>query len=114
AADDDSLLVIEWVSEGGSSSQAAVRFGADLARLHCAGSDHFGAPWPGVIAGLPLLNDEADEWPDWFALYLLVPYARRARDSGALTSADVGLIESVAASIADLAGPSEPPSRIHG
>jgi fructosamine-3-kinase len=114
AADDDSLLVIEWVSEGGSSSQTAARFGADLARLHCAGSDHFGAPWPGVIAGLPLPNDEADEWPDWYALYRLVPYARRARDSGALTSADVGLVESVAASIADLAGPREPPSRIHG
>lgn len=110
----DSLLVIEWVAESAASSEAAGRFGAELARLHAAGADHFGAPWPGVIAGLPLPNDGADDWPEWYATHRLLPFARLARESGTLSSADVELIEVVAARIADLAGPAEPPGRIHG
>ncbi len=113
-AADDSVLVIEWVQEGRAGQQAAARFGADLARLHAAGADHFGAPWPGVIAGLPLPNAEADEWPAWYAGQRLLPYARLAADSGMLSSADVRLVESVADRIAELAGPAERPSRIHG
>ena len=38
------------------SAQAARRLGADLARMHAAGSPSFGAPWPGYIASLPLDN----------------------------------------------------------
>jgi fructosamine-3-kinase len=111
---DDSVLVIEWVPEGGAGQQAAARFGADLARLHAAGADHFGAPWPGVIAGLPLPNAEADDWPAWYASQRLLPYVRLAADSGTLSSADVRLVESAADRIAELAGPAERPSRIHG
>jgi fructosamine-3-kinase len=109
-----SVLVVSWVAEGAASPEAAERFGAGLARLHRAGAAHFGAPWPGVIAGLPLPNEEADDWPDWYASRRLLPYARLASDSGALSAADVRLVESVADRIADLAGPAEPPSRIHG
>ncbi len=109
-----SVLVMEWIAEGPVSREAAGRFGAGLAGLHLAGARHFGAPWLGVIAGLPLPNDEADDWPDWYASRRLLPYAKLARDSGALSPADVRLVESIADRIADLAGPAEPPSRIHG
>jgi fructosamine-3-kinase len=111
---DDTALVIAWVPEQAPTGSAAERFGRDLARLHTAGAPAFGAPWPGVIAGLPLPNDAGDSWPEWYATRRLLPYARRARDAGALTSADVRLIEAVAAHAADLAGPGEAPSRIHG
>jgi fructosamine-3-kinase len=113
-AANDSALIIEWVAEDRASPQAAVRFGADLAGLHAAGAEQFGAPWPGVIAGLPLPNDQAADWPGWYATRRLLPYARLARDSGAFSAADAELVESVAGRIADLAGPAEPPSRIHG
>src|SRR5260370_440105 len=88
--------------------------GGALARLHAAGGGTCGAPWPGWIAGLPLPNDAGDSWPEWYGTQRLLPYARRARDAGSLTSADVRLIETVAARAPDLAGPAEPPSRIHG
>ncbi len=39
---------------------------------------------------------------------------RRAADAGTLAPADVRLVESVADRIGDLAGPAEPPSRVHG
>jgi fructosamine-3-kinase len=44
----------------------------------------------------------------------LLPYARIATDAGTLGSADARLFEAAAARSADLAGPPEPPSRIHG
>ncbi len=113
-ASDDSCLVTEWLDAGTADRAAAVRFGRELAALHAAGAEHFGAPWPGGIAGLPLPNDEADSWPDWYAQRRLLPYARMARDAGTLSRADAALIESVAARIGELAGPAEPPSRIHG
>jgi fructosamine-3-kinase len=110
----ESVLVIDWVAECRPSPAAAGHFGAGLARLHRTGADQFGAPWPGVIAGLPLPNEQASDWPAWYARHRLMPYVRRAADSGLLSAADVRLVEDVAARIADLAGPAERPSRIHG
>ena len=107
-------LVIAWVPAGAAGREAAERFGRDLARMHASGAASFGAPWPGSIAGLPLDNRPGDSWPEWYAAARLLPYARRARDAGSLSPADVGLVEAVAGRIADLAGPAEAPSRIHG
>ncbi|HXW88555.1 MAG TPA: fructosamine kinase family protein [Streptosporangiaceae bacterium] len=110
----DSALVIEWVAESAADPSAAARFGADLARLHAAGAAHFGAPWAGVIAGLPLPNDEADDWAGWYAQTRLLPFARLARDAGSMSASDLRLVQSVADRIEGLAGPPEPPSRVHG
>ena len=111
---DEGTLVISWLETQAPERQAAELFGRDLARLHAAGAQGFGAPWPGVIAGLPLGNEAGNSWPEWFAAQRLLPFARRARDAGSLTSADVRVIESVADRIGELAGPAEEPSRIHG
>ena len=111
---DEAALVISWLPAEAPSRQAAERFGRDLARLHAAGAQAYGAPWPGFIAGLPLGNDAGHSWPEWYGTERLLPYARRARDSGALTPADVRVVEAVAARAPDLAGPAEAPSRIHG
>ena len=111
---DAAALVISWVPQEAAAPQAAERFGRDLARMHAAGPGTFGAPWAGSIAGLPLGNDAGDSWPGWYGEHRLLPYARRARDLGFLTPADVGLIETVAVRATELAGPPEAPSRIHG
>jgi len=120
---DDSLLVISWVPPGAADAAAAGRFGRELARMHAAGADRFGAPWPGFIASLPLPNDGpaagdatagAGAWPEWYAGRRLLPYLRRAADAGALGPQHVRPVEAVLARITGLAGPAEPPGRIHG
>jgi fructosamine-3-kinase len=66
---------------------------------------------------LPLDNTPADgagAWPEWYATRRLLPFLRRAADAGPLSQADVRLVESVISRIGKLAGPAEPPSRIHG
>jgi fructosamine-3-kinase len=105
--------------EGATSPAAAREFGASLARLHAVGAPAFGAPWPGYIASLPLDNTPprqpgSTDWGSWYAERRLVPYLRRAHDDGALTGADVREVEAVIDRIGELAGPPEPPSRIHG
>ncbi|MEP7025022.1 MAG: fructosamine kinase family protein [Actinomycetota bacterium] len=107
-------LVIGWLPSEAPGITAAERFGRDLAALHSAGSATFGAPWPGFIASLPLGNDTADSWPQWYASQRLLAFLRRAADSGAVSPDGVRLVEEVAARVAELAGPPEPPSRLHG
>jgi fructosamine-3-kinase len=113
---DESTLVIELLPPGRPTPEAARELGLSLARLHAAGAPGFGAPWPGYIAELPLDNTPLDDasWGSWYAKRRLVPFLRRARDGGALTAADVRAVETVIADIDALAGPPEPPSRIHG
>ena len=108
-------LVISMIPPGQATPEAAFQFGTDLARLHAAGADGFGAPWPGLIASLPLDNTrDAGDWPQWYAQRRLLPFLSRAVDAGALRSEDARLVEAVIDRIGSLAGPPEPPSRIHG
>jgi fructosamine-3-kinase len=108
-------LVISQIPPGQPTPEAAFDFGAGLARLHTAGAPDFGAPWRGFIASLPLDNAAGPPgWPAWYANRRLLPYLRMAVDSGALRPEDGRLVEAVVDRIGSLAGPAEPPSRIHG
>jgi fructosamine-3-kinase len=62
---------------------------------------------PGSDPGSP-------SWPDWYAQCRVLPYLRMAVDAGTLSSTDAAVVESAAARMASVAGPPEPPSRIHG
>ena len=120
---DDATLIVSWVAAGPVSATAAERFGRDLARMHGAGAPAFGAPWPGFIASLYMPNvahvvtgsdDGPPSWPDWYTSCRVLPYLRMAVDAGSLNSADARLVESAVARAGGVAGPAEPPSRIHG
>ena len=111
------LVAIEYLPPGRATAEAAEDFGAALARTHAAGAPAFGAPWPGRIASLPLdnaLTPAATGWGEWWQARRSVPYIKRAADDGLLSRADLSLVEAVAARAAELGGPEEPPSRIHG
>jgi fructosamine-3-kinase len=109
---DDETLVLSWLATEPATPQAAERFGRELAAVHAAGADSYGAPWPGFIAELPLDNTPAHSWPEWFATRRLLPFLRSA--GTALSPDDIRLVERVVDNIEALAGPAEPPARIHG
>ena len=113
----EDLLAIEYLPPGRATEEAAADFGRALARTHRAGAEHWGAPWAGRIASLPLdntLTATDTGWGEWFQARRIVPYLRRAADDKLLSRADVSLVETVAARAGELGGPPEPPSRIHG
>jgi fructosamine-3-kinase len=113
-------LVTEFVPPAAPSRVAAGEFGARLAVLHAAGADAFGAGPPGGpaeawIGRAPMRNRPAPGgWPEWYADERMLPYLRRARDTGELTAADAAVVERVCARLPELAGPPEPPARLHG
>ncbi|GAA1794249.1 fructosamine kinase family protein [Actinomadura chokoriensis] len=113
-AADDRMLVLPWLPSSAPTAEAAERLGRELAALHTGDRpDAYGAPWDGFIADLPLDNTPDDRgWPQWYAERRLEPFLRLGARH--LSSGDVRLIERVMAGIEDLAGPPEPPSRIHG
>ncbi|WP_369154550.1 fructosamine kinase family protein [Streptomyces sp. R02] len=112
-------LVLDRVAEGRPGQEAARRFGRELAGLHAAGAPAFGAPPPGgpveAFIGLaPMRNVTGDDWPAWYAEHRVLPYLRRAVDAGTMDAGEAAVVERVCARLPDLAGPAEPPARLHG
>jgi fructosamine-3-kinase len=132
----DELLALEWLEPGPSGDAALL--GAGLARVHAAGAGVFGGTVGtsgtgssrGAAAGssrdpsadssggvaplrigpLALPNDPLPDWPSFYAERRLRPLIARAR----LTTPGARAVEEVCDRIADLAGPPEPPARLHG
>ena len=113
AAEED-CLILQWVEPGRPSPEAAAAFGRMLAELHASGATEFGAGEDGFIGTLPLPNKPADTWPEFFAVRRILPYLKLAADRGHIDEDGVNAVEAVVRRIVDLAGPTEPPARIHG
>ncbi|MFJ6071282.1 fructosamine kinase family protein [Streptomyces sp. NPDC093065] len=116
---DERRLVSDRVAQGPPSSGAALRFGRDLAGLHAAGAPAFGAPPPGgpeeaCIGLAPMRNVAGDDWPRWYAAHRVLPYLRRAVDAGTVRADEAADVERVCERLPGLAGPVQPPARLHG
>jgi fructosamine-3-kinase len=82
--------------------------GRTVARMHLAGAPAFGALPPGApgpyrIAAVEFPAGESGDWPSFYAEKRLLPLAAHAP-----------IVERVCERIAELAGPPEPPARLHG
>jgi fructosamine-3-kinase len=120
-------LVLEWVEPGRLSAAGAEELGRGLALTHAAGAAAFGDPGPADPASSPgtggaassfgslrLPNDPAPDWPAFYAQRRLLPLARVAHERGALSLAGTRAVEAVCERLPELAGPPEPPARLHG
>jgi fructosamine-3-kinase len=104
----DELLALEWLEQGPAGDEAAL--GRGLAVVHAAGADTFGGAAPLRIGRLEVPNDPLPDWPAFYAERRLRPLLERA----SLPASGARAVESVCDRIADLAGPAEPPARLHG
>jgi fructosamine-3-kinase len=102
----DDALALEWVPEGGRGDVAAL--GRGLAEVHAAGAPAFGGPRPLRIGRLELPNDPAPDWATFYAHSRLWPLR------GALSPSGAAAVERVCERLPQLAGPPEPPARLHG
>ncbi len=111
----DDLLALEWIDEGTLGDEGAEAFGRGLAELHAAGADGFGWHAPIRFGRLEISNEPAGStWPEFYAERRLRPLARQARDEGSLSREGAEAVDAVCERIDDLAGPGEPPARLHG
>ncbi|MFF7474047.1 fructosamine kinase family protein [Streptomyces sp. NPDC008092] len=116
---DERWLVTELIRTGRPDAGAATRFGQALAALHAAGAPAFGAAPPGGprdawIGLAPMRDEPGTDWPHWYAEHRVLPYLRAAVDRGTLRPGEAGVIERVCERLPELAGPPEPPARLHG
>ncbi len=107
-------LVLRWIEPARPTAETAASLGRSLARLHASGADRFGADQDGYIASLPLPNKTAPSWPEFYATRRVLPYLKLAADRHNIEESDVRTIEGLVGRITELAGPDEPPARIHG
>lgn len=113
----DGWLALEWIDAGALSDAGAEELGRGLAATHAAGAAVFGDPGGMPVAQfgpLRLSNEPAPDWPAFYGQRRLFALARLARDRGALSPAVASDVERVAGRLAEIAGPPEPPARLHG
>ena len=108
----DELLALEWLAPGVPGDEAEL--GRGLAWVHAAGADEFGGRAPLRIGPLALPNDPSSDWPSFYAERRLRPLLAPARDRGSLSAGGVRAVERVCERLEELAGPPEPPARLHG
>lgn len=112
--DHDQILVLEWIEAGPPAADYAEWLGRGLAALHRFGAPNFGLEQDNFIATLPQRNEPAEDWSDFYTRLRLAPLVERAARTGQMGSDVRRRFERVAARMPDLAGPPEPPARLHG
>ncbi len=110
---DEECLILRWVEAGKASADGAVGFGQALAATHAAGAPLYGGEADGFISKLPLPNTPCDSWAEFYAVRRVLPYLKLARDRGAVSEAEAGLVEGVIGKLTALL-PEELPARLHG
>ena len=119
------FLALEWVDAGRLDAAGEEALGRGLAALHAAGAPDYGAPPPGAvgrpgaiaplrIGELELSNSPAADWPSFYVKRRLVPLVALCLERGTLSTSGARAVERVCERIGDLAGPAEPPARLHG
>jgi fructosamine-3-kinase len=66
------------------------------------------------LGSLRVSNEPGEDWPAFYAERRLRPLAALALDRGAVGHAAIAAVERICEQIDDLAGPREPPARLHG
>lgn len=110
----DDCLIVGWAEPTRPTAELAAELGRGLARLHASGADGFGALQDGFIGTLPLKNGTAPTWPEFYATRRVLPYLKLASDRGHISPEDSAAVDTVVRRITGLAGPDEPPARLHG
>jgi fructosamine-3-kinase len=115
---DERYLALEWIEPGQLSESGVEELGRGLALTHAAGAEAFGvAAGPRATAGfgsLRLSNEPTPDWPSFYAERRLRPLAALAFDRGTIAHPGIEAVERICEQIGELAGPPEPPARLHG
>jgi fructosamine-3-kinase len=101
-------IELERIERGPWTTAIDERFGRQLADLHRAGSETFGGHGGAYIGPLAMPNEPADDWPAFYVQQRIEPFLTGVPNAARVT------IERVIARLDELAGPAEPPARLHG
>jgi fructosamine-3-kinase len=107
-------LVLELLEAKGRADDYDERLGRSLAELHRAGAPEFGLDHGNFIGTLEQDNTTSSTWPEFYALRRLEPQVRLAVDARRAPGGWSRRFERLFGRMEELAGPEEPPARLHG
>ncbi len=108
------FLALEHMARTAPALDHDDRLGDGLAALHAAGAPGFGYVHDNWIGSLPQSNRTHETWSAFYAEARVLPLVRRAIDDGRAPASWAALADRLAARLPELAGPPEPPARLHG
>jgi len=108
------FLVLEHLAPGRKQPDFDETLGRGLAALHRAGSPGFGLDHDNFIGRLPQANGPLPTWAEFYAERRLLPQLRLAVEGHMASPAMRRGFAELLPRLADLVGPAEPPSRLHG
>jgi fructosamine-3-kinase len=103
-------IELERIDTGPWTSATDERFGRELARLHRSGAPSFGWDRDGYIGPRRVANTPSQDWAAFYVTTRIEPFVRAA----ALPPGAAATFDRIGARLTDLAGPPEPPARLHG
>lgn len=106
----EDFLELEWIEEGRIDAAGVEELGRGLAGVHDAGAETFGGGAPLRLGRLVVPNAPLPTWAEFYAERRLLPLVEPARLSRRAARA----VGRVCERLEDLAGPVEPPARVHG
>jgi fructosamine-3-kinase len=108
------FLVLEHLESRPRTRDFDERAGRGLAALHRFGAPRFGLDFDNFIGRLPQSNRGHATWATFYRDERLLPQLELARASRRATSRMERGFETLFARLAELVGPEETPSRVHG
>lgn len=108
------FLLLEWIEPAPRGPGFDERLGQGLAALHRASAPAFGLDHDNFIALLPQDNRSESTWAAFYRSRRLEPLFERARQRGFWDRTLDRARDELLARLPELAGPDEPPARLHG
>ncbi len=110
----DRFLALELLEPGARIAGYSRALGRGLAALHAFGADRFGFDEDNFLATLEQDNTPEERWSDFYSRRRLEPLVQRAIDHGHAPDGWGRDFARLFARMDELAGPPEPPARLHG
>jgi fructosamine-3-kinase len=114
AGDPVAFLVLEHMARTAPALDYDEALGEGLAAQHAAGAPRFGFDEDNEIGSLPQSNRAHETWAAFYAEERVRPLVRRAVEAGTAPAGWLALADALAERLPGLAGPAEPPARLHG
>ena len=103
-------IELTWIDQGPWTPAAEEAAGRAVASMHDAGAATYGLGHGGFVGPLPMNNTPEPDWPTFWAERRVRPLVA---DCG-FTGDEAALFDRLCARLPELAGPPEPPARLHG
>lgn len=109
-----SYLALEMIEANARARDYAEQLGRGLAALHRFGAPSFGWHTANFIGSLPQDNTPERDWPSFYVTRRLEPMLKRADARGLVSATMRKGFARLFSRIHEIAGPPEPPARLHG